>query len=263
MSRDDATASHDHRTWFSSQSVKLNPQCSISRTTEKSIVLRVRTHEEKLASRGDQRPSDDRATHARRLTRGEESADGRSDREVNETLAALYTDSARKKQWLESEEKTFWRGQQRLSSLQREYAALLRTLEQRKRRRKERLCTKKMMPRGRRRVEGTSDCECNGESSSGSSSSSSDSDDNSLKDKRLVRSSRCSSSNSSSQKRRSGREGAKKERKRLRRFRREVSLRFQLLESECRESKLQMEKVVGDLRREYADSCLFGTSLKF
>ncbi|CAI5711832.1 unnamed protein product [Hyaloperonospora brassicae] len=261
MNRNDATASHDHRTWFSSQSVKLNPQCGISRTTEKSIVLRVCTHEEKLASRGDQRPSDDRATHARRLTRGEEHADDRSDRDVSETLAALYTESARKKQWLDSEEKTFWRGQQRLSSLQREYAALLRTLEQRKRRRKERLCTTTML-RGRRRVEGTSDCECNCESSSGSSGSSSDSDDSSLKDERLLRSNRCSS-NSSSQKRRPGREGAKKERKRLRRFRREVSLRFQLLESECRESKLQMEKVVGDLRREYADSCLFGTSLKF
>uniref|UniRef100_M4BI79 Uncharacterized protein n=1 Tax=Hyaloperonospora arabidopsidis (strain Emoy2) TaxID=559515 RepID=M4BI79_HYAAE len=259
MSSHDGMASHDHSTWFSSQTVKLTPLCSISHTTEKSIVVRLQTHEEQTASSGDTRTSDNRATHALRLTQDEEYTGGRSDSDVNKTLAALYEDSERKKQWLDSEEKTFRCGQQRLGSLQREYAALLRTLEQRKRRRKERLYVTKMLRGGPRNESRDRDCDCDCESTY--SSGCSDSDDSSCKDKRLVR--RCSSCSSCSQSCRPRRDGANRERERLRQFRREVSLRFQLLESECRESKLQMEKVVADLRREYADSCLFGTSLKF
>uniref|UniRef100_A0AAV1T4D7 Uncharacterized protein n=1 Tax=Peronospora matthiolae TaxID=2874970 RepID=A0AAV1T4D7_9STRA len=255
MSSHDGMASHDHSTWFSSQTVKLTPHCCIEHTTEKSFVLRLQTHEEQAASSGDTRTSDNRATHALRLTQDEEYAGGRSDSDVSKTLAALYAESERKKQWLDSEEKTFQCGQQRLGSLQREYAALLRTLEQRKRRRKERLCVPKLLRGGPRNESRERDCDCANTYSYGCS----DSDDSSCKDKRLARRS-CSSCTQSCRPRR---DGAKRERERLRQFRREVSLRFQLLESECRESTLQMEKIVADLRREYADSCLFGTSLKF
>lgn len=50
---------------------------------------------------------------------------------------------------------------------------------------------------------------------------------------------------------------AQRERKRLRRFRDDLALRFQLLQSECRRSELQVDKLVADLRREYMDSYLF------
>ncbi|POM58453.1 Hypothetical protein PHPALM_36896 [Phytophthora palmivora] len=188
--------SRDHRATV--QSVEQEAH-RVVRTTEKSVVFRVRTQKQVSSGQASNRSP----SHTLRLTqRGDTS--GTDDRDVNEMLAELYAEVERKKKWLNSEEETFRRGQERLLTLQREHAALLRTLEQYKRRRKERLRIQKML-----------------------------------------------------------RDGAKKQRRKLRRFQSDVSLRFQLLQSECRRSDLQVEKLMAELRREYADSCLFGNSLNF
>lgn len=174
-----------------------------------------------------------------------------NDTDVHETLTELYAEVERKKQWLNSEEETFRRGQERLSSLQREHAELLDTLKQCKRRRKERVRIQGML-RGPQAEE--VDYDSDGRSSS--SGNSRDSDHSSSREHRRR-------SSSGSRHHRSRKDGAKKERKRLRRFQSDVSLRFQLLQSECRRSDLQVERAMADLRREYADSCLFGNSLNF
>ncbi|EGZ28151.1 hypothetical protein PHYSODRAFT_476353 [Phytophthora sojae] len=189
MSEDAASSSssarsHDHGgspRWSSVQSAERSPRRSVMRTMEKSVVFRAL----RLKQRGGSSET--------------------NDTDVHETLTELYAEVERKKQWLNSEEETFRRGQERLSSLQREHAELLDTLKQCKRRRKERV-----------RIQG------------------------------MLRGPQ-----------------AEEERKRLRRFQSDVSLRFQLLQSECRRSDLQVERAMADLRREYADSCLFGNSLNF
>jgi hypothetical protein len=49
----------------------------------------------------------------------------------------------------------------------------------------------------------------------------------------------------------------KQDRRRLKKFRSEVSLRLQLLESENKRFEMKIEKQISDLKREYADSYLF------
>lgn len=239
--------SQDRSAWSSVRSAEREPRHSVLRTTEKSVLFRVRT-QEKVPSGGGKRASNKSSTQTLHLAQSGNTG-GTDDTDVHETLAELYNEVEHKKQWLESEQETFRRGQQRLSSLQREYAALLRSLEQCKRRRKERLRIQKMLRGPQSESE-----EYERERSSGSDSDS-DSDYSSHKAHRRR--------SSSSRHHGSLRDGAKKERKRLRRFQSDVSLRFQLLQSECRRSDLQMDKLVADLRREYADSCLFGNSLNF
>ncbi|CAH0489295.1 unnamed protein product [Peronospora farinosa] len=235
--------------WSSAQSVYPGPHRSVLCTTEKSVVFRVRTQEKKQSSGGGKRASDRSSTQTLRSTQRKKTS-GIDDTDIHETLAELYAEVERKKMWLNSEEKAFQCGQQRLSSLQREHAMLLHNLEQCKRRRKERLRIEKMV-QGPRAVSGRTD-----------RMRSSDSDSNSdyCDYGRLKGHHRCSSSR---RHHRSQHDGARKERKRLRQFQSEVSLRFQLLESECRGSDLKVDKLVADLRREYADSCLFGNSLNF
>ncbi|EEY65788.1 uncharacterized protein PITG_03312 [Phytophthora infestans T30-4] len=187
MSEDASSSSSAHSrdhidslAWSSMQSVGRGPRRSVVRTTEKSVVFRTLC-----------------------LTQSE-GRGGIDDKDIHETLSELYADAERKKKLLNSEEETFLRGQERLSSLQREHGELLHSLEQCKRRRKERIRIQNMLH-----------------------------------------------------------DGAKKERKRLRRFQSDVSLRFQLLQSECRRSDVEVDKLKADLRREYADACLFGNSLNF
>ncbi|KAG7393619.1 hypothetical protein PHYPSEUDO_007456 [Phytophthora pseudosyringae] len=246
MSEDAASSSSsghspDHSNspaWSSAQTPKRGHRRSVVRTTEKSVVFRVRTQEKVTSARGG-RNSKQTLRLAQR-----EATSGTDDNDVHETLAELYAEAERKKQWLASEEETFRRGQERLSSLQGEHAELVRALEQCKRRRKERLRIRKML----RGPEGESEDD---ERESGVASDS-DSDYSSHRRR-----------SSSSRHRRPRRDGAKKQRKLLRRFQSDVSLRFQLLQSECRRSDLQVDKLVAELRREYADSCLFGNSLNF
>ncbi|KAG3035562.1 hypothetical protein JG687_00000099 [Phytophthora cactorum] len=233
----------DSRAWSSTQSVGRGPRCSVVRTTEKSVVFRMRTQEKLASNRGGK--TSKQTLH---LTQSE-GRSGTDDNDIHETLMELYAAAGRKKKLLNSEEETFRRGQERLSSLQREHAELLHNLEQCKRRRKERLRIQKML-RGPEAENGDYERERSIASDSGS-----DSDYNSHHHR--------SSSGSSSYRHRPRRDGAKKERKRLRRFQSDVSLRFQLLQSECRRSDMEVDKLKADLRREYADACLFGNSLNF
>ncbi|CAH0477390.1 unnamed protein product [Peronospora belbahrii] len=229
--------------WSLSQPIDRGSHRSVLRTTEKSVVFRVRT-QEKLSSGGGKRASNNSSSQTLRLMHSEETS-GMEDANVHETLKELYAEVERKKQWLNNEEKAFQCGQQHLNSLQREYAALIGNLEQCKRSQQERYRIQDMV-RGPRGESGKYDC---------GRSSDSDSDYSSYKEHRR--------SSSSRRRSRSQRDGARKERKRLRQFQSEVSLRFQLLQSECRQTDLKLDKLVSDLRREYADSCLFGTSLNF
>ncbi|ETO66518.1 hypothetical protein F444_16400 [Phytophthora nicotianae P1976] len=251
MSEDTATSSSsahsrdhiDSLTWSSTQSVGCGSRRSVVRTTEKSVVFRVRTQEKLASSRGG-KSSKQTLCLAQSDGRG-----GADDKDIHETLAELYAEAERKTKLLNNEKETFRRGQDRLSSLQLEHEALLRNLEQCKRRRKESIRIQKML-RGPK-----DESEDNERERSIASDTDSDSDYNSHH--------RRSSSGSGSHHRRPRRDGAKKERKRLRRFQSDVSLRFQLLQSECRRSDMQVDKLIADLRREYADSCLFGNSLNF
>ncbi|RLN60956.1 hypothetical protein BBJ28_00002664 [Nothophytophthora sp. Chile5] len=167
--------------------------------------------------------------------------------EVHETLMELYASLDRERKWLNKEEEGFQRGQEHVKGLQREYAALLSTLEQCENRKRQRARIQRMLHGPR-----TEDDDYGSEDDTNSSSDcNSDSDR-----KHRHRGER-------SHRRRSRHDGTKKERKRLRRFQSDVSLRFQLLQSECRRTDLQVEKMVAELRREYADSCLFGNALSF
>eukprot|EP00644_Phytophthora_capsici_P002293 jgi/Phyca11/114870/e_gw1.27.444.1 len=197
--------------WLTTQSMERSSRHGMVRTTEKSVVFRVRTQEKVSGNRH-----------------------GIDDRDVNEMLAELYAEVETKKQWLHNEEETFERGQERLQSLKRQHAELLRTMNQCKRRRKERRNIREML-RG------------NGDNYERRSSIDSGSD----------------SDYSSSRHHRSRHEKAKKERKRLRRFQSKVSLQFQLLQSECQRSKLEVEKALAEVRSKYADSYLFGNSFTF
>ncbi|KAL4096023.1 hypothetical protein PRIC1_009388 [Phytophthora ramorum] len=228
--------------WSPTQSSQRCSRRSVVRTTEKSVVFRVRTQEQLSSGRGTSNGSSQHKTLY--LTQSENTR-GTDDAEVHEILTELYGEVERKKQWLSREEQTFQRGQDRLDSLQREHDALLRNLDQCERRRKERVRIQKML-RGPQAESEDYDSDVGG--------SSSESDCSSHKQHRR---------RSGSHHRRPRRDGAKKERKRLRRFQSDVSLRFQLLQSECQRSDLQVEKLMVDLRREYADSCLFGNSLNF
>jgi hypothetical protein len=206
------------------------PRRSLMRTTEKSVVFRVRTEEKVSSGRGrSERHS------SLRLQGG--ATCGSDDSFVHETLAELYDEVQHKKEWLSRVENEGRRTQEHIDGLQRQHAALLQRLEKSKRRRKEKLRIQKMLrgPRAQREVYG----------------SDSDSD------------SGYSSHRSRSSRHHSHRDPAKKERKKLRRFQSEMSLRFQLLQSECRRSDLKVETLVTNLRREYNDSCLFGNSLGF
>lgn len=251
MSEDAASSSssarsHDHSgspRWSSTQSTERSPRRSVLRTMEKSVVFRMRTEEKLSAGRGRQATSSSAQTM--RLKQRET-----DDTDVHEALMELYAGAESKKQWLNSEEETFQRGEEQLISLQREHAELLDTLKKCKRRRKERARIQDML-RGPRSEGGSIDSD----ERSSSSGNSSDSDHSSVREHRRR--------SSTSRHHRSRNDVAKKERKKLRRFRSDVSLRFQLLQSERRRSDLQVEKAMTDLRREYADSCLFGNSLNF
>ncbi|CAI5743898.1 unnamed protein product [Peronospora destructor] len=235
--------------WSAAQSIYPGPHRGVLRTTEKSVVFRVRTQEKKQSSGRGKRASNRSSKQTLRLTQHNDTS-GTDDSNIHETLAELYEEAERKKLWLNSEEKAFKCGQQRLGSLQREHAMLLHNLEQCKRRRKEQFRIERMV-QGPRAVSGRTDRK---RSSGSDSSSDCECDYGSQNGHR-----RCSSCCHH----RSQRDGARKERKRLRQFQSEVSLRFRLLESECRGSDLKVGKLVADLRREYADSCLFGNSLYF
>ncbi|KAG1703089.1 hypothetical protein DVH05_008001 [Phytophthora capsici] len=211
--------------WLTTQSMERSSRHGMVRTTEKSVVFRVRTQEKVSGSRGGRR--------SQQMLRLED-RHGIDDRDVNEMLAELYAEVETKKQWLHNEEETFERGQERLQSLKRQHAELLRTMNQCKRRRKERRNIREML-RG------------NGDNYERRSSIDSGSD----------------SDYSSSRHHRSRHEKAKKERKRLRRFQSKVSLQFQLLQSECQRSKLEVEKALAEVRSKYADSYLFGNSFTF
>ncbi|KAK1948291.1 hypothetical protein P3T76_000581 [Phytophthora citrophthora] len=220
-------------TWLSTQTMERSSRHKMVRTTEKSVVFRVRTQEKVSGSRGGRR-----SQQMLRLTQGEDTR-GTDDRDVNEVLAELYAEVKAKHQWLHSEEETFERGQERLKSLKRQHAELLRTMNQCKRRRKERLNIQEML---RGDEDNDEDYERKSSMDSGS-----DSDYSSYR----------------SRHHRSRHEKAKKERKRLRRFQSKVSLQFQLLQSECQRSKLEVEKALAEVRSKYADSYLFGNSFTF
>ncbi|KAG6609512.1 uncharacterized protein IUM83_00453 [Phytophthora cinnamomi] len=254
MSEDAASSSSSARShghsrspgWPSMHSAERGPRRSVLRTTEKSVVFRVRTEEKLSGGRGRRATSS--STQTLRLAHSGASGE-MGDMDVHETLAELYSEAERKKQWLAREEETFQRGQERLSSLRREHDELLDMLKQCKQRSKERVRIQNMLrgPQAGGGGYGSDD----GSSASGSSS---DSDRSSH---------RRHSSSRHHHRRRSRKDGTRKERKRLRRFQSDVSLRFQLLQSECRRTDLQVEKAMAELRREYADSCLFGNSLNF
>ncbi|KAL3673607.1 hypothetical protein V7S43_001308 [Phytophthora oleae] len=214
--------------WLSTPTIERVSRHGMVRTTEKSVVFRVRTQEKVSGSRGGRR-----SQQTLRLTQHGDTS-GADDSDVNEMLAELYADAEAKKQWLHSEEKAFERGQERLKSLKREHAELLRTVEKCRQRRKERVRIQEML-RGK---------EDKGERKS-SIDSGSDSD---------YSSNRCH---------RSRKERAKKERKRLQRFQSKVSLQFQLLQSECKRSNLEVEKALAEVRSKYLDSYLFGNSFTF
>lgn len=215
------------------QPIGQEPQSSFVGTTEKSTELQVDTQEK-------------RSSTITKKTLRSDGEDEINDSNVHEILRKLFDEVESKKKMLSREEEAFKRGQDRLNSLQREHADLSRVLEESQRRRKERLRIQGMLR------EDSNDCK---HERIIASDGGSDSDENSHYG--------CSSSSSSSYRRRPCCDGAKKERKRLRRFQRDVSLRFQLLQSECQRSELQVEKLMADLRREYADSCLFGSSITF
>ncbi|TDH65186.1 hypothetical protein CCR75_000978 [Bremia lactucae] len=168
------------------------------------------------------------------------------DSNIHKILAELFADLECKKQSFNREEEAFRHGAEQLNGLKEEHAELLRKLELYKRRQKERLGMQKMLVDLKQE---NGDCERVQDIESDSESDS----DHKNRD--------CRSSSSYRGRRR--RSGFEKERKRLKRFQSDLSLRFKLLQSECRRSDLEVEKQMADLRREYADACLFGNSLSF
>ncbi|RLN71143.1 hypothetical protein BBJ28_00000200 [Nothophytophthora sp. Chile5] len=276
-------ASPDGDAWSTSHRVGSSSHRNVARsvrTTEKSVVFSMRMeeqHELPLDSRGN-----DNARERDRLdafdvdvayttSTSSTSSNGGSKRvlssgvtqnldnvgnlegdgEVHETLMELYASVDRERKWLNQEEETFQRGQEHAKSLQREYATLVSTLEQCENRKRQRARIQRMLHGPR-----TEDEEYESRDDAKSSSDCDSDSDESRGHKHRHRGER-------SHQRRSRHDGAKKERKRLRRFQSDVSLRFQLLQSECRRTDLQVEKMMAELRREYADSCLFGSALSF
>ncbi|KAI9908411.1 hypothetical protein PsorP6_004337 [Peronosclerospora sorghi] len=203
----------------------------------KSVVVQVHTQEN--VSSSEKRPANTKKSTQTLLSALKTDTMGITDTDVQKKLKELTAEVECKKLWLKSEEEAFQCGQQRLSSLQQEHARLLHNLERCNRLRKESFFIQKIIQ---------SPPAESGDSDRGRES---ESESDRFSD------------NSSHKKRRRSREVARKERKRLRRFQREVSLRFELLESKCRESDLKVQKLVEDLRREYTDSCLFGNSFNF
>ncbi|KAG7401617.1 hypothetical protein PHYBOEH_000149 [Phytophthora boehmeriae] len=243
-------------TWPTDQVTQLVPHRSVMRTTEKSVMFRVRMEEKISDGRGksEERHSvssnNSSSNSSKRMLRLPPSGtvDTLEDSDVHEMLAELYAEVERKKQWLNREEDALQQGQEQLRSLKQKHRALMDTLEQCKWRRREKARIQKML-RGPESDNG----DCYSETrSSGSESDSECGSNRSRKSRRR-----------SSSRHKQPKDGARKERKRLRRFQSEVSLRFQLLQSECRRADLKVEKAIADVRREYADSCLFGNTLNF
>ncbi|CEG35849.1 uncharacterized protein PHALS_00178 [Plasmopara halstedii] len=217
-------------------SIDPDPQCSAEHSSEKSTEFQVHKNEKMSSVLG---------SNSGQMTIQSDNEVEINDHDVNKILTELFAEVESKKKLLDSEEETFHREQDRLNSLQHEHAELLCILKRSQRRRKERFRVQSMLRRPEEEAKNRkyeSDTASNGGS------------DNGCKDHH--RHSNCDRHHNFYN-------GIKKDRKRLRRFQNDVSLRFRLLRSECQRSELQVEKLMADLRREYADSCLFGTPLKF